>query len=287
MGTASMKLFALIVLACIVREAQSQSVKSCGGASDHLKNAVFSVSPDPIDKSKPLTITATGNLDEAMTAGKFDVNLQIKALGIVNEPVSTSAPFTLAPGIPTGAQKFVIGPFTLPKIPGSVSVSGNVTAVDGKGEPVFCLALDLNLGSSEENIPSSLLPFLEYPALPEASPVSDCSADSDHLHNRSLTQAGGVTTVSGDLDEDVSAGTVNVDLNVQVLFIKIPINMNIPFSLSPGLLKGAIKATVGPAGSSLLVAPIDQPEIKVKVTGTVKANDDKSSEIVCLKIDQE
>jgi len=288
-----MKLFLLLLAVVGVA---SQSAKSCGGPNDHLKNAVFSVSPDPIQKGQPLTITATGTLDEVLTAGKLDVNLAIKALGIVNEPVSTTAPFTLSPGIPTGPQKITIGPFTLPSVPGGVSVSGNITGVDGSGAPVFCLALDISLGHEDEL--ASPLPIVDE-ALASASeaiivatprvggPVTDCSGSSDHLQNRSLSTSGGVVSVSGSLDEEVGAGAVAVDLKVKVSFFSIPINMNIPFTISPGIKAGPIQATIGPAAdrSASLLSMVFKPDIKVEVTGTVKVNDAKSSEIVCVSID--
>merc|ERR1719231_1489926 len=107
----------LLVSLAYLAVVTSQSVKSCGGPNDKLKNAVFSVSPDPIDKSKPLTITGTGTLSEALAGGKLNVDLDVKALGIINEPVKTAATFTLSPGFVAGDQKVVIGPFTLPKIP--------------------------------------------------------------------------------------------------------------------------------------------------------------------------
>merc|ERR1711907_543630 len=118
--------FVCLALVCLIAASHAQSVKSCGKSGDVLANAIFSVSPDPISKTAPLTITATGDLQKAVTGGVFNVDLNIKALGIINEPVKVSSPFSISPGMAAGPQKVVIGPFTLPKVPGSTSISGTV-----------------------------------------------------------------------------------------------------------------------------------------------------------------
>jgi len=275
-----------VVALCALALANGQSISSCGTASDKLQNATFTVSPDPIDKSKPLTITATGNLIEELGAGKFDVDLQVKALGIINEPVKTSAPFTVAPGLPTGQQKFVIGPFSLPSIPGSVDVTGQITASDSSGAQVFCLKLELNLGNAEQNAVEAPK-ALALPAVQKVNdgPVTDCSGANDHMHNRTFSDTGGVISFEGDLDENINTGEVDVDLAVKVLFIKIPIKLTIPFSIQPGALKGHLKFTAGP--SSTQAVQVSRPEISVTVKGTVKVNDANKEEVVCLNVDQE
>merc|ERR1711966_474247 len=114
----------------LIAGAAAQSVKSCGKPGDVLSNATFSVSPDPIQKGSPLTITVSGNLGAAVTAGTLNVDLSIKALGIIEEPIKKTIPFTLAPGLLAGATKAVIGPFPPPTVPGSLEVSGTVTGTD-------------------------------------------------------------------------------------------------------------------------------------------------------------
>lgn len=263
-----MKAFAAFTILCMLGACHAQSVKSCGKDGDILKNAVFSVSPDPIQKSSPLTITATGELQAAVGAGDLNVDLNIKALGIINEPVKLTAPFSIAPGATAGAQKIVVGPFTLPKVPGTTTVSGTVSATDPSGKEIFCVALDMDVSP----------PPVE-PIEPEASPVvTNCGTSSDHLKNISTSSSGGVSTLTGTLDEAVSSGSIAVDMSVKVSFFKIPINMNIPFTYSPGVPAGPIKASVGPKKASV------QSNINVDVEGTVKINDGASSEIACLSV---
>jgi len=269
-----------------------QSVKSCGGPNDHFKNATFTVSPDPIDKSKPLTIEGMGTLDEIMTGGTLKIDLNIKALGIISTSLKKSAPFSIAPGLPAGAQKLVIGPFSLPSVPGTTTISGQVSGTDAKGEPVFCVALNIDV---YDEAPLKALP--EVPELPPtsfailspevaASPVSDCGQPADHLKNRTFSSTGGVFNLAGDLDETVPAGELDVDMEIKVLFISVPIKMNIPFTISPPIPSGTFKVSVGPISSEddSTVPEVDSPEITVHVSGNIKLNDAKKEEIACVAI---
>jgi len=285
------RLGAVLALIAVVR-AQTHSVSSCGKPGDIFSNATFTSSPDPIVKTAPLTITATGTLLKAMTGGNFNVDLTIKALGIINEPVKASSPFTFSPGFVAGPAKIVVGPFNLPSIPGTAVIAGTIVATDSAGNEVFCIALNINAVDEDSSMPSrdalnarEALNASERFALfrqEVADPVTDCSGASDHLHNRVLSNTGGVVGVSGDLDEDVSSLTVVTALNVQVSFIKIPVNLNIPVSISPAIPKGHLALTIGPSTT----LP-DANAIKVIVKGDVKINDASSSEILCLAIDAE
>merc|ERR1711934_830984 len=108
--------------------------------------------------------------------------------------------------------------------------------------------------------------------------VSSCGTSSDHLKNIKVSSAGGVDTLTGTLDEAITAGTVPVDMSVKVSFFKIPIQMNIPFTMSPGIPKGDIKASVGPPSQQA------NSGINVDVEGTVKVNDGSGGEIACLSV---
>jgi len=272
----SMKVIsALLIALALVQFAHSQSVKSCGSSSDRLKNAVFSVSPDPVNKNAPLTINAAGDLDAALSGGTINADLNIKALGIINEPIKASLPWTLSPSIPAGPQKVVIGPFSLPKVPGSASFTGTVKMVDASGKSVFCLELDTNLGG--EPTPQPIDDTASVTAVPV---VTDCGTDADHMHNRTFSQSGGVVSAAGTLDEDITSAIADVDLEVKVSFFTIPIKLTVPVSISPGIKKGPIKATAGPSKPGTM----SEAGIKVSVSGNVKINDAQNSEVVCLSI---
>jgi len=258
--------------------ANADSIKSCGKPTDILQNAVFTSSPNPIDKSQPLTITATGKLSAAVTTGKLDVNLNIKALGIINEPIKTSAPFALSPGLPAGDAKIVIGPFSLPKVPGKSDISGTVTVSDGSGKEILCISLDIVALPTADAV---LADEARISTSVNADPVTDCSGASDHLHNRVLSNAGGKASITGDLDEALGSITAIVDLTVEVSIIKIPIKMTIPISISPPLPKGHTSASIGPAASTAASSTI-----RYSIEGTVKVDDSSSSEVVCLNVNK-
>merc|ERR1712195_318964 len=156
------------------------------GSGDILANATFTVSPDPIVKGQPLTINMAGDLSAAITAGKLAVDLNIKALGIINEPLKLTVPFTLAPGIPgPGPVTAKIGPFNLPSVPGSVDISGTVTGTDASGAEIFCASLNIALGSVAET------PMSEVMTVGAAPVVSNCGAATDHFKKSPPAQPAG------------------------------------------------------------------------------------------------
>jgi len=272
-----MRVVSVLIVLVLVQFAHSTSLKSCGSSADRFKNAVFTISPDPIDKNKPLTISIVGDLDADLAGGTIHADLNVKALGIINEPIKASLPWTLSPPLPAGPQKAVIGPFSLPKVPGSADITGTVKMVDPAGKSVFCMSLDAILGG--EPTPQPLDDDAMTPMTASGPVLKDCGSDADHLHNRTLSQSGGVLTATGTLDEDVTSVVADVNLAVKVSFFNIPIKLTIPISLSPGIKKGPIAVTAGPSSPGATEAGI-----KVSISGTVKVNDATKAEIVCLSV---
>jgi hypothetical protein len=257
---------------------QSQSVASCGAAGDHFSNVKITLSPDPPVLGQAFSFTMEGDLDEALAGGSANVDLNVKALGIINEPVKVSSPFTYSPGVASGHSTVTVGPVNLPKIPlpGGVDVTGTVKITDTKKEPVACIQLNLKVGGASE------IPALGAPqAKTDLSPVTDCTKASDHMKNFKFSDdTTGVTTITGTLDEDVDKLSVGVDLTVKVPLIPIPeIKLSIPASISPAVKKGDLKITVGPA-----VSEVPAIAVPVTVSGNVKVNDGNAEEIVCLQI---
>merc|ERR1712211_41261 len=103
---------------------------------------------------------------------------------------------------------------------------------------------------------------------------------TDHIPDLQLTTSDGVTTVTGTLDEAVTNMAIDLDVSLRVLFISVPVKMNIPIATSPGLIKkGAIKLSLGP--SSVVVSP----DVNAHMKGTVKVADGNAEQITCLNID--
>jgi len=268
-----MKTLAVVGLAAVFRVA-SQSVTSCGSDSDHLKDVKITVSPDPIKAGSPFTITASGNLDEAIVGGSATADLDIKALGIIDKHVSSESPFTISPGIAVGAQSLTIGPVSLPKLPGSVVLQGTVHLTNSKAEPLACIKFDLNVPAMAEEEKGTIL---------QDSPVADCSQPSDHLKNLKVAEADNVTTITGTLDEAIMKFTTNVDLTLKVGFFSHKIDIALPISYTPGFPAGDLKITAGPP-SPKEALQMPNVEAKPKISGTVKINDGNNEEIVCLSI---
>jgi hypothetical protein len=265
------------LFALAITGAASQSVKSCGGPNDHLKNPVIKLTPDPPVKGGSLTIQASGTLDEAEGTFSSNVDLSIKALGIITATVKGGVPMTISPGAVAGPFSLTVGPLTLPSnVPGSAVVKGQVHVTNGKNEPIMCIELDLTVGGTEtEEAPG--VPQLEAPAV---DAVSSCGKATDHIPDFQIASSGGVTTMTGTLDEAVTKASVDLDVSLHVLIINVPLKMTIPLAVSEGLIKkGAIKSTIGP--STIAVSP----DVKATVKGTMKINDGNNQEIACLGLD--
>merc|ERR1712107_521208 len=152
------------------------SITSCGSATDHFKVDTITLDADATGgprKGKPFTITASGTLDEAHTAGRVVVDAHLKALGVVDEDVNADQKYTWTPGIASGKTQLTIGPFTFPRVaPGVFDFTGKVTVENDKAEPVLCLDIALD-------IPKILSEELEEEAEAQLCEVSD----SDHITN--------------------------------------------------------------------------------------------------------
>lgn len=260
----------------------STSVTSCGGASDHLKNVCIQLSPDPIQRGQPFTLTLSGDLDADVESGAVDIDLNVKAGGgIIDDKVTKAAPFTLSPGVKKGNQKIVIGPVSLPTdVPGEGSISGKVAFTAGNKEPVACVNLDLNVPAFRA-VDAAVPQGLNETVRAGGDPVwTDCTQSSDHLKNLKLATADGVSTATGTFDEDITKMEIDVDLKAHKLFVTLPLKLTIPISYSPGIAQGDFKATIGPEENALTSSLGG-----VALSGTVKLNDGNAEEIACLSVD--
>jgi len=258
----------------------SQSISSCGAAGDHLKDVKITLSPDPVEKGKPFSLTLIGTTDEVLSAGNIHVDLDVKALDVIDKKLKRTEPFTISPGLAAGPQALTIGPLTLPSLPGSIEASGTIQLTNDKNEPVACVKLDINVPAeiSDEAI-------AEAPASHETEVTTPgatiCSQPSDHLKNLAMSTSAGKTTITGTLDELLSKTALNLALKLKIGWFTHSIDMAIPISYAPGLPAGALQLTVGPKAQQL---EVDEPEIAVSVSGTAKLDDGNAQEILCLDL---
>ena len=202
-----------------------------------------------------------------MTAGNIDVNLNVKALGIINEPVVSNTDFTYSPGFPQGDVTVSVGPLQLPSAASTADITGTVKISESDGE-IMCIQF---ADSSSSNFLRGIQideSFFEGEEVGDGPVVSSCGTSSDHLSNVQVVKNGATTTVSGSLDESLAS-------------IKVPIKMTVPASLSPAIPQGDLKATFTPVSSD---ETLEAPAISVTVNGQVKANDGNGQEIACLQL---
>lgn len=257
----------------------SQSISSCGAPGDHLSNVQITLSPDPIVKGKPFTLTVTGDMDEDHVGGIADVSLDIKALGIVDKSVKTVSTYSLTPGFVKGPQKIVIGPVSMPTdLPGSVEVTGQIKVQDPSAKPIACINLKLNVPAAEASEVAATEPKMA------ASDPDDCRKPTDHLKDIQQTTQGQTTTTTATLDEDIAAATAVIDISIQALFVKIPVKLSIPISFSsasqPGFRKGDWKIVSTATPSSL-----STDRLGSAVKGELVLNDAANSQITCKLVD--
>jgi len=267
----------LLLAVTSISAAVAQSVKSCGGPNDHLKNPVIKLNPDPIRRGGTLTIEASGTLDEVISEFNTNVDLNIQALGVVHVTAKGAMPLSITPGAAKGPFSLTIGPFTLPSnVPGSAVVKGQVHVVNSKNEAVMCVDIDLNVpGAANEE--SLVAPKLDSTPL---TTVSSCGKSTDHMPDFKVTTSGGAITTTGTLDEAVTKASIDLDVSIKVLFITVPLKLKIPFTTSAGLInKGPLKTVIGPSTVAI------SPNVKATLKGTVKLNDGNGEEITCVNVD--
>ncbi|CAE7287434.1 unnamed protein product [Symbiodinium natans] len=249
-------------------------VTNCGGAHDHLSDVSINLVPDPISRTTPFTLTLSGTLDEDLTGGELDVSLEVRALRVIDKAVNAKTSYSLSPGVAKGPMKIVIGPVTLPQDPGEALLKGQVSVKNTKGEPVACIAVDIEVPLAE----TPLTQQEEMPPVMEQNTF--CNKPTDHLKNASETQTGEVTQLSGTLDEDLDSIVAHVNLDVKALFVKLPLKLSVPVSFSPALPKGDWKLSFHELSAKqreVLGSP-------VKVEGQIVVDDSKNEEVLCVEV---
>lgn len=272
----SMKQVLTVVGAGLLQNTLAQSVKSCGGPNDHVKNVKVTLTPDPPVPGQDITVEIAGDNDADVGSGAFNLDLAVQALGVINNNVTIGAPFEFKPTpFKQGPLNIKVGPVKLLKTPGTTTISGTVKAVNAANEPLFCVDLDLKSVSDLNTLTLS-----NESDASNGGGITSCSQPTDHIKNFKLDTTGGKVLVTGQLDEDVTTFQVAVDAVLKKLFITIPVNINIPVTVNNKLEKGDFSLSVGPMTGGL------KPDPKVSLTGTVKMNDQANQEVFCLNVDQ-
>lgn len=260
----------------------ADTISNCGADTDHLKITSITTDADATGgpkKGEPFTITVEGELDEDHQHGTVTGDLQLKALGIVNEKVTFNQTYDEYPGQPKGPFKLTIGPFTFPRaIPGEVDVTGPIKIVNGNMEPLMCINLNLKIPMIISSWSETL-----YDTFSAAAGLfrENCGDPTqDHIQNVvSNVDANNVITTTMDLDEDLDYINLSCDLAVKApvvpaVNLKLP---SVPISISPAMPKGQLKFVGYPNASRA-----DGLKDVITVTGDLKLSDKNAEEVACI-----
>lgn len=274
------------------------SISNCGTPTDLFSGVQVSISPDPIEKGKPFTLSFVGNLGLALAAGFIDWNLDAK-ITILGEPVfdrkmrSTSA-FEISPGFVPGRNVFTVGPVSLPRgIPGGgADISGNVTIKNKNGQQAACVHMELHMVLGSDG-PDSAAGLVEQRA--QSSPFAaakNCGTATDHMQNITISAAHGLAGFSGQLDETLTNMSIDTKLELSDGFFPLPLRLHIPMYYYPGIVAGPVAVRLGGALAESEFAP--RAKLKgvtatgnIVVTGDVVWNDAVQQQIACMRFDRD
>lgn len=276
----------VVVVSCATA---TSVVRSCGGPSDHLKDASFSVSPDPMEQGKPFTLELSGNLDEDLTEVIADVDLDVDIHFLSfpsHQKINTTTRISGKPKITKGQTKIVVGPFVLNAgwISVSVSASGTVKLRDSKGEAVACLSVqngifgrelstsDVKMVGAGESQPADL-----------QDDTQDCGTPNDHIKNLVVNGTNTTTNITFDLDEPLNNVTMFTTNKISKFFFSDTISATTPFTYSPGFPAGRfewkIESLDEPSPAEL--DPLSAQGLSLD--GMFRLKDGKGELMYCLK----
>lgn len=251
------------------------SIEDCGGPDDLMSNVNIGLFPDPPSPDQDFIMTMRGDLRLDVKFGSLTAHMTISAEG-KDVRIDSTTQFALNPGITKGAQAIRFGPFKYPKLPDGVKpiIDGNLTIADDLGKQVSCLR------------------FNQFPMMAAAptkeivkdDPIENCGAPSDHLKDIRFTVGNGIAKINGTMDEDVTSGELDIDMTVGVnrfADYSINFNVNIPFTYTPGIMKGDLMVQLGPVHTLVN----GEATSGISGQGTLRVKDSAGGEIVCVKVD--
>jgi hypothetical protein len=254
----------------VVAGVNAGSITNCADSSAHLKNFEATISPDPPVKGQPVTMTFKGAMDEDTDKGSVIVGVNAGPIKLPQMKI----PFDISPVIPHGGEvNLQVGPFDYPDIsvPLLSSITSHFEVHDKADEMVMCV--DTTLPAAQE------AKFLQAPVLAATPPVVSCSGADAHFKNVDIEfspaqpQKGDSVTITfkGDLDEGLTGGEVDLDVNFSIASL----SMKIPFTQG--------STTPATSGIKAVIGPFTLPDIPLipNVKGTVKVSEQNGEEVLC------
>ncbi|KYQ89104.1 hypothetical protein DLAC_10336 [Tieghemostelium lacteum] len=117
----------------------------CGTSADHLTINSVTITPDPPVKGQLLTVTASGTLNEQVTAGNAHITVKYGFITLINENQNICSSENPIPcPIAAGQYSHTIN-VTIPSSAPSGKYTGNVVITDQNSQEITCVNVDLDL----------------------------------------------------------------------------------------------------------------------------------------------
>eukprot|EP01132_Coremiostelium_polycephalum_P010771 gene10771-13188_t len=118
---------------------------NCGSSSDHFQISSVSITPDPPVKGQLLTVTASGNLDETITAGNVHILVKYGFITLINQNENFCSSDNPIPcPVQPGSYSHTVNA-TIPGNAPSGKYTGNVVVTDQNNQEVACIDLSFSL----------------------------------------------------------------------------------------------------------------------------------------------
>ncbi|KAK5583093.1 hypothetical protein RB653_004683 [Dictyostelium firmibasis] len=138
-------LLAILLILALVTPSFTQVWSNCGTAADKFQITSVVLDPPTPVKGQPITISASGDLDETVTGGTVSVKVKYgfitlinKSEGICSSQDPLSCPIAAGPYSKTITE-------TIPADAPSGKYTGNVVIVDQNNAEIACVDVDINL----------------------------------------------------------------------------------------------------------------------------------------------
>jgi hypothetical protein len=105
----------------------------------HLQNLEIDVEPPTIKKGVPFTVNTKSDIDEAISAGHVELNVDLSLFKL-----GLQMPFSMSPATPamTGGD-MTVGPITMPNIPLIPNAKGSIKLAEQNAETLACFNFNL------------------------------------------------------------------------------------------------------------------------------------------------
>eukprot|EP00762_Andalucia_godoyi_P002432 ANDGO_02713.mRNA.1 Cathepsin B-like cysteine proteinase 5 len=134
---------ALVALAVLVSADGPWS--SCGTSADHLKVSSLTISPNPLARGQPFSVSFSGSLDEQVTGGSVAIKVSYQRIPVYGKTVDlcqlvqqggASCPLPAGPVTFTQSETF-------PSSPPKGTYEGQITITDSNGQQITCIKFDM------------------------------------------------------------------------------------------------------------------------------------------------